>query len=90
MLDLLAFDVLASLRNIPKKYNIIIHLWTNCFNHLLENLQGSFLSSQIAYEYPHIDTFTLNLKIIYCRPTIRTCGSKASGCEERTTIKPMK
>src|SRR5258708_36264194 len=27
----------------------------------------------------HPGTFTLNLKIIYCRPTIRTCGSEASG-----------
>ncbi len=27
----------------------------------------------------HPGTFTLNLKIIYCRPTIQTCGSKASG-----------
>ncbi len=27
----------------------------------------------------HPGTFTLNLKIIYCRPTIQTCGSEASG-----------
>jgi hypothetical protein len=27
----------------------------------------------------HLGTFTLNLKTIYCRPTIRTCGSEASG-----------
>jgi hypothetical protein len=26
----------------------------------------------------HLGTFTLNLKIIHCRPTIRTCGSEAS------------
>jgi protein SMG6 len=47
----LASDVPASLRNIPEKYNIIIHLWTNCFYRLLENLRRSSLSSQIAYEY---------------------------------------
>src|SRR5258708_17909579 len=27
----------------------------------------------------HPGTFTLNLKIIYCRPTIRTCASEAGG-----------
>jgi len=47
----LAFDVPASLRNIPEKCNIMIHLWTNCFYHLLENLLRSSFSSQIAYEY---------------------------------------
>ena len=31
--------------------NIIIHLWTNCFYCLLENLQHSFLSFKIALEY---------------------------------------
>src|SRR5258708_5379470 len=30
----------------------------------------------------HPGTFTLNLKIIYCRPTIRTCGLKLA------TLKP--
>ena len=27
----------------------------------------------------HLVTFALNIKIIYCRPTIRTCGSEVSG-----------
>jgi hypothetical protein len=27
----------------------------------------------------HLGTFTVNLKTIFCRPTIRTCGSEASG-----------
>jgi protein SMG6 len=44
-------NVLASLRNIPEKCNIIIHLWTNCFYRLLGDLRCSSLSSQIAYEY---------------------------------------
>ena len=34
-----------------KVSNIIIHLWTNCFYCLLENLWHSFLSSKIALEY---------------------------------------
>ena len=47
----LASGVSASLRNISEKHNIIIHLWTNCFYCLLENLWCSFLSSKIALEY---------------------------------------
>jgi len=47
----LANGVLASLRNIPDKYGIIIRLWTNCFYRLLENLRRSSLISKIALEY---------------------------------------
>ena len=47
----LAPGVLASLRNISKKYIIVIRLWTNCFYHLLENLQRYSLNSRIALEY---------------------------------------
>jgi len=55
MLDLLTISlapgVPASLKNIPEKYNIIIHLWTNCFYRLLENLRRSSPTSKIALEY---------------------------------------
>ena len=47
----LAPGVPASLRNISEKYIIVIHLWTNCFYHLLENLQQYSLNSRIALEY---------------------------------------
>ena len=41
-----------------------------------------FLSSQtkrLEDCRSHLATFTASLKTIYCRPTIRTCGSEASG-----------
>jgi protein SMG6 len=41
----------ASLRNIPKNYNIIIRLWTNCFYRLLDNLRQCSINSRIASEY---------------------------------------
>ena len=47
----LAPNVPASLKNIPKKYNIIIRLENNCFYHLFKNLRCSSPTSKIALEY---------------------------------------
>lgn len=41
----------ASLRNISEEYTIIIRLWTNCFDRLIENLRRSSLTSKTALEY---------------------------------------
>jgi hypothetical protein len=43
-----------SLCNIPKKYNIIIHLQMNCSYHLLKNLQCSSLTSKFTLEYAYM------------------------------------
>ncbi len=55
MLNLLEISLVLGipmlLCNIPEKYNIIIHLWTNCFYHLLKNLQHSSLTFKFTLEY---------------------------------------
>ncbi|KAG7092251.1 hypothetical protein E1B28_008616 [Marasmius oreades] len=47
----LAPSVPASLRIIPKKYNIIVRLWTFGFHKLLENLRRASLTSPLALEH---------------------------------------
>ncbi|KIY51103.1 hypothetical protein FISHEDRAFT_57210 [Fistulina hepatica ATCC 64428] len=47
----LAPSVPVSLRNIPKKYNIIARLWTNGFHKILESLRRASLASPVAMEY---------------------------------------
>ncbi|KIJ61387.1 hypothetical protein HYDPIDRAFT_31260, partial [Hydnomerulius pinastri MD-312] len=47
----LAPSVPASLRVIPTKYNMIIHLWTHAFHKLLEALRHASFSSPLALEH---------------------------------------
>lgn len=50
-------SVPASLRNIPKKYNLITRLWMFGFHRLLENLRAASLRSPVAME--HLQDFIL-------------------------------
>ncbi|KAL1728623.1 hypothetical protein EV714DRAFT_285553 [Schizophyllum commune] len=50
-------NVPASLRNIPKKYNLIARLWMFGFHRLLENLRAASLRSPVAME--HLQDFIL-------------------------------
>jgi len=47
----LAPSVLASLRNIPTKHNIIVRLWTFAFHKSLESLRRASFTSPLALEH---------------------------------------
>jgi hypothetical protein len=95
MLNLLKLSrssaVLASLCNIPDKYNIIIRLWTSCFYRLLKNLQCSSLASKIALEYLQESIYYYaytfytallerNLFSDYCASWLKVLGDLAQYC----------
>ena len=75
---LLAFGVPDSLRRIPEKYNNAIHLQTNCFYCLLENLQRSSLTSKIALDYLQ--------EFIYYAHTFRSTQHSSNGTHFWTTV----
>lgn len=52
-----------SLRIIPTKYNIVVHLWTYAFHKLLESLRHTAFASPLALE--HLQDFIYYAYIFY-------------------------